>query len=75
MSAISGAESASARGVPRDTVTRSLAHEPFGRRPTTLLIRIRRYKCAGCGPNPEIRATRPQLSHEYARTDVRFATT
>ena len=36
-------------GVPRDTVIRRLAHEPFGHRPTTLLIRVRRYKCCGCG--------------------------
>lgn len=38
-----------AGGVPRDTVTRELAHEPFGHRPTTLLIRVRRYRCSGCG--------------------------
>ena len=36
-------------GSPRDTVTRQLAHEPFGWRPTTLLITIRRYRCTGCG--------------------------
>ena len=36
-------------GVARDTVPRRLAHEPFGHRPTTLLIRVRRYKCSGCG--------------------------
>jgi transposase len=36
-------------GVPRDTVTRRLAHEPFGWRPTTLLVSIRRYRCTGCG--------------------------
>lgn len=36
-------------GTPRDTVTRRLAHEPLGWRPTTLLIRIRRYRCTGCG--------------------------
>ncbi|MBU5181892.1 ISL3 family transposase, partial [Cutibacterium acnes] len=36
-------------GVARDTVARRLAHEPFGHRPTTLLIRVRRYKCSGCG--------------------------
>ncbi len=36
-------------GSPRDTVTRQLAHEPLGWRPTTLLLRIRRYKCGGCG--------------------------
>ncbi|ANG86017.1 ISL3 family transposase [Microbacterium aurantiacum] len=37
-----------AEGVARDTVTRPLAHEPFGHRPTTLLIRVRRYRCAHC---------------------------
>jgi len=36
------------RGVPRDTVTRRLAHEPFGWRPTVLEVTIRRYRCAGC---------------------------
>ena len=36
-------------GVPRDTVTRRLAHEPFGWRPTTLIVTIRRYRCNGCG--------------------------
>ena len=37
-----------AEGVVRDTVTRPLAHEPFGHRPTTLLVRVRRYRCAHC---------------------------
>ena len=36
-------------GVPRDTVIRRLAHEPFGWRPTTLLVTVRRYRCDGCG--------------------------
>ena len=36
------------QGVPRDTVTRRLAHEPFGWRPTTLVVRIRRYRCSEC---------------------------
>jgi transposase len=36
------------QGSPRDTVTRQLAHEPFGWRPTTLLVTVRRYRCAGC---------------------------
>ncbi len=36
-------------GVPRDTVTRQLAHEPFGWRPTTLVLSIRRYRCDECG--------------------------
>jgi transposase len=35
-------------GNPRDTITRRLAHEPFGWRPTTLLVTVRRYRCAGC---------------------------
>lgn len=35
-------------GVVRDSVTRELAHEPFGWRPTTLLVTVRRYRCAGC---------------------------
>ena len=33
----------------RDTVPRRLAHTPFGDRPTTLLIRVRRYACDHCG--------------------------
>jgi hypothetical protein len=37
------------QGAPRDSVTRALAHEPFGWRPTTLLVTICRYRCAGCG--------------------------
>ncbi|MCY0906736.1 ISL3 family transposase, partial [Arthrobacter sp. H14-L1] len=37
------------QGIPRDTVTRRLGHEPFGWRPTTLLLRVRRYKCSACG--------------------------
>lgn len=32
----------------RDTVTRELAHAPFGHRPTTLLVRVRRYRCGHC---------------------------
>ncbi|GAA2197071.1 ISL3 family transposase [Sinomonas flava] len=34
-----------AEGVPHGTVARRLAHEPFGWRPTTLLVRVRRYRC------------------------------
>ena len=36
-------------GVVRDSVLRELAHEPFGWRPTTLLVTVRRYRCTGCG--------------------------
>jgi transposase len=35
------------QAAPRDSVTRRLAHEPLGWRPTTLLITIRRYRCTG----------------------------
>jgi transposase len=35
-------------GAVRDTVIRRLAHEPFGWRPTTLEVRVRRYRCIGC---------------------------
>ena len=37
------------QGKPRDSVVRRLAHEPFGWRPTTLLVTVRRYQCTGCG--------------------------
>jgi hypothetical protein len=36
-------------GTPRDTVTRQLAHEPLGWRPTISLVTICRYRCTGCG--------------------------
>ena len=36
-------------GTARDTVTRRLAHEPLGWRPTTLLVTVRRYRCSACG--------------------------
>jgi transposase len=37
-----------AEGVSRDSVTRRLAHEPFGWRPTTLLVTVGRWRCASC---------------------------
>ncbi len=37
------------QGVARDTVLRQLAHVPFGWRPTTLVVTVRRYRCMGCG--------------------------
>lgn len=36
-------------GAARDTVVRRLAHAPLGWRPTILLVRVRRYRCASCG--------------------------
>jgi transposase len=38
-----------AQGVLRDTVTRRPAHVRLGCRPTVLLLRVRRYRCGGCG--------------------------
>ena len=35
-------------GVSRGTVVRKLAHLPLGWRPTTLWVRVRRYRCADC---------------------------
>ena len=37
-------------GQVRDSVVRELAHVPFGWRPTTLQVRLRRYQCTDCGP-------------------------
>jgi hypothetical protein len=36
-------------GIPRDSLVRRLAHEPFGWRPTVLLVTVRRFRCTGCG--------------------------
>jgi transposase len=38
-----------AQGVARDTVLRRVAHVPLGWRATILHIRVRRYRCTGCG--------------------------
>lgn len=38
-----------AEATSRGTTARRLAHEPFGHRPTTLLVRVRRYRCSHCG--------------------------
>jgi len=40
--------SCGAAGQLRDTVARQLAHAPFGHRPTTLVVRVRRYRCGSC---------------------------
>jgi len=63
-----------AAGIPRDTVTRRLAHEPLGWRPTVLVIKHRRYRCANCQ-----RVWREELSQAVAprqkisRTGLRWA--
>ncbi|TLP71105.1 transposase family protein [Nesterenkonia sphaerica] len=36
------------RGIPRGTVVRRLAHLPLGWRPTTLWVRVLRYRCSDC---------------------------
>ena len=35
-------------GVSRDTVTRTIVHVALGRRPTTLRVRVCRYRCGDC---------------------------
>lgn len=55
-------------------MTRELAHEPSGRRPTTLLVTIRRYKCTGCGHawrQDTTRAAEPRVKR--SRTALRWA--
>jgi len=62
------------QGSPRDTVTRELAHEPLGWRPTTLLLTVRRYKCTGCGHvwrQDTSRAAEPRA--KLSRTALRWA--
>ena len=61
-------------GSPRDSVTRRLAHELLGRRPTTLSITIRRYRCTGCGHvwrQDTSRAAEPRT--KLSRTALRWA--
>ena len=36
-------------GKPRDSALRRLAHEPWGWRPTALLVTVCRDACTGCG--------------------------
>ncbi|MYM20467.1 ISL3 family transposase [Brevibacterium sp. 5221] len=40
--------SCGAEATPRGTIARRLAHEPFGHRPTTLVLRVKRFSCATC---------------------------
>jgi transposase-like protein len=62
------------QALSRGTGTRLLAHEPFGHRPTTLLIRVRRYKCAGCGHSwrEDITAAAPERA-KLSRRGMRWA--
>ena len=55
-------------------MTRRLAHEPFGWRPTTLLVTVRRYRCTGCGHvwrQDTSRAAEPRA--ELSRRGLRWA--
>ena len=45
----SGVDGVAARARPGTRFTRELAHEPLGWRPTTLVVTVRRYRCAHCG--------------------------
>ena len=66
-----------AEGVPRDSVIRRLPHMPFGHRPTTSVVRVRRYRCSGCGRTwrqamtvaAEPRAKLSRGGVRWARTD------
>ncbi len=61
-------------GIARDTVVRELAHEPFGWRPTTLVVTVRRYRCSGCGRvwrQDTTRAAEPKA--KLSRAAVRWA--
>lgn len=61
-------------GLARDTVTRRLAHEPLGWRPTVLLVTVRRYRCTGCGHvwrQDTSRAARPRA--KLSRRGLRWA--
>ena len=62
------------QALSRGTETRLLAHEPFGHRPTTLLIRVRRYKCAGCGRSwrEDLTAAAPERA-KLSRRGMRWA--
>ena len=63
-------------GAPRDSVVRELAHEPFGWRPTTLAVTIRRYRCAGCGRLRRQATTKPaQPRARSPRAALRWALT
>ncbi|MBD8021567.1 ISL3 family transposase [Brevibacterium gallinarum] len=58
----------------RGTVTRRLAHEPFGHRPTTLVVRVRRYKCDECGRSWREDLTRAADARaKLSRRGVRWA--
>ena len=61
-------------GLARDTVVRELAHEPFGWRPTTLAVTVRRYRCTGCAHvwrQDTTAAAEPNA--KLSRTAVRWA--
>ncbi|WP_300268538.1 ISL3 family transposase [Microbacterium sp.] len=62
------------QALSRGTVARRLAHDPFGHRPTTLLVRVRRYRCATCGISwreDTTRAAEPKA--KLSRGGVRWA--
>ncbi len=61
-------------GVSRGTVVRCLAHEPVGWRPTSLEVRVRRYRCAGCGHVWRQDTSRAARTHaKLSRGAVRWA--
>lgn len=63
-----------AEATPRGTVIRRLAHEPLGWRPTTLLVRVRRFRCEACRRvwRQDIRAAAARRA-KLSRAAVRWA--
>ena len=57
-----------AEGTPRDSVVRRLAHAPFGWRPTTLVVTVRRYRCGGCGHVWRQRRMTPPIPRRTRKT-------
>lgn len=55
-------------------IARRLAHEPFGHRPTTLLVRVRRYRCSQCsGAWREVLTAAAEMPAKLSRRGIRWA--
>lgn len=61
------------QGRPRDSTTRWLAHEPFGWRPTILLVTVRRYRCGHVWRQDTSSAAKPRA--RLSRGGLRWALT
>ncbi|MDO5618853.1 ISL3 family transposase [Kocuria sp.] len=62
------------KALSRGTIARQLAHAPYGHRPTTVLVRIRRYHCPACGTSwRENSSTAAGERAKLSRAGVRWA--